>query len=162
MGRGPSLTEVERADILTDHRYGRSNRWIAREIGRNNRVINFFLKDPVSSGRKSPQDGRKSLMPVREDVSLMQLQMLPYRAAPSKKIRTLMCQLKQLGVRFVNVALLNVQKCSQHQNCLTFTRFNVSHLHVLMFALILQISFGLTRKNGISTALMDSIHIGKI
>lgn len=65
MGRGKSLSEYEKGQIVAYHNQGLSNRKIAGRVGRSLNVVNLFLNDPVNYGtRKSP--GRPSKVSERD------------------------------------------------------------------------------------------------
>ena len=64
MPKGPKLSEQERGQIRAYKEEGHSNRWIARKIGRDSRVIDRFVKNPDTYGTaKSP--GRPQKLTAR-------------------------------------------------------------------------------------------------
>lgn len=61
MARGLKLSSEEKGQITAYHNDGRSNRWIARTIGRSLNVINNFIKNPTNYGKKKSSGRKKKL-----------------------------------------------------------------------------------------------------
>lgn len=72
MGTGKELTEQEVGQIIAFKTEKKSNRWIARHLGRNEKTIRNYLKDPERSKRKK-RTGRPSKINTRTACRIFRL-----------------------------------------------------------------------------------------
>ncbi|KAI1698455.1 tc3 transposase domain-containing protein [Ditylenchus destructor] len=61
MPRGTQLTDIEKGRILEANSEGKSNRWISQKIGRSEKVIRNFLKDPDGYGTHNTGGPKRKL-----------------------------------------------------------------------------------------------------
>jgi IS30 family transposase len=52
MPRGKHFSDIEQAKIKAFKQCGKSNRWIAKELGRDSRAIDRFVKNMDNYGKK--------------------------------------------------------------------------------------------------------------